>query len=163
MKASVKVVGMVAGGREHVVASVSKGDPVLLLPEPDNAYDPNAIAVYTAPIGTFNDDVVSSVTDPARIGHVSDADRRLLIDRQAGYIPRDVASRYRLPPVGIIGYVAAVRFAPPEYVDGPQGLEPGPARVAGLDVTAWWPADRNTSTLDDEIDQPTAPTREGPR
>lgn len=136
MRANIKVVGMKAGGREHVVAHVSTGDPVLLVPEPTNPHDPNAIAVYTAPRGTLQqpDALVSSITDEDRVGHVAAEDRVLLMDRQAGYVPRTLAAEMTLPPDGIVGYVSQVRFTPPEYDrDGKRA----PARVAGFDVAAW--------------------------
>lgn len=136
MRASVKVVGMKAGGREHIAAHVREGDPVLLVPEPDNPHDRFAIRVYTTPRATLNGEVVSSILDPAGIGAVSDEDRTLLMDRQAGYVPRDVACQIDLPAGGIVGYVSGVRWHPPEYDQYGREREP---RVAGFDVTAEWP------------------------
>jgi hypothetical protein len=46
--ATVKVVGMLAGDRMHIVKDVSHGDPVLLAREPDNPHDSNAIGVWNA-------------------------------------------------------------------------------------------------------------------
>lgn len=133
--ATCKVVGMVAGGRQHIVASVGLDDPVLLIPEPDNAYDPNAVAVYTAPRTALlhPEALVSSLRDPAGGGTVHERDRALLIDRQAGYLPRDLAARLDLPAKGIVGYVAEVRWAPTEYDRQGRPTEPRPA---GFDVVA---------------------------
>ena len=117
--ATVKLVGQKAGGREHIVATAGYGDPVLLLPEPDNPHDPNAIAVYTAPRHTIihPDQLRSSLTDPDAVGHLSDDDRRMLLDRQAGYVGRNVAARLALPPDGIVGFVSEIRYAPEDTHD----------------------------------------------
>jgi hypothetical protein len=141
MKAAVKVVGQVAGGREHVVAYAFTNDPVLLVPEPDNAYDPNAVAVYTAPRAHLQDPdlLVSCFTDPAGVGSVSKADRWLLMDRQAGYLPREFAARVQLPPEGIVGFISQLRYAPPEYVQTAAAYRQAEPRVAGFDVTADFP------------------------
>ena len=155
MIVTTKVVGMVAGGRQHVVACTREGDPVLLLPEPTNPYDAHAIAVYTAPRDALIGDVVSSIKDSQHVGTLDDDDRRLLIDRQAGYVPAPVASQLTLPASGVVGYVSAVRWAPPEY--DAQGREREP-RVAGCDVTFWrdtTPAEHAVgSTIDDELETP---------
>jgi hypothetical protein len=155
MNAASKVVGMRAGGREHIVATVAHSDPVLLVPEPDNPHDPHAIAVYTAPRSALSDPVVSSVKD-GRYGVVSDRDRRVLMDRQAGYLPRGFAATLRLPADGVVGYVSAVRYAPPEYVQNPAvagDFEPSPPRVAGFDVTARWPRDVHDDAIAAAIDR----------
>lgn len=115
MIANVKLVGQVAGEREHIVAHSSIGDPVLAVPEPTNAYDRNAIAVYTAPIGTLAHDIVSSTTDEERgVGTIHPNDRRLMMDRQAGYVPAGLASRLDLPAEGLVGYITEVRYKPNE-------------------------------------------------
>lgn len=125
---------MQAGGRMHVVAYVAEGDPALLVPQPDNEYDPHAVAVYTAPRGALVGPVVSSVKDPDHVGEISDEDRRLLMDRQAGYVPKELARQLAVPSSGIVGYVSAVRWHPPEY---DRYGEPLPPHPAGFDVTAW--------------------------
>lgn len=137
MKATVKVCGMVAGGREDVIAHVGEGWPVLLIPDPDNPYDANAIAVYVAPRHklTRPEELVSSVDDPDGIGHVHRGDRRQF--RQVGYVPRGAAAQFRLPAEGIVGWVSTVRDAPAEY-DGAGHLLP--PRTIGVDVTAQFPA-----------------------
>lgn len=148
MKATVRVVGMKAGGRQHVVAYVGRGDPVLLVPEPTNPHDRHAIAVYTAQRAALlhPDRLVSSLRDPDRIGHLDPADRALLLDRQAGYLPRDVAATLRLPPGGIVGYVSHVRHEPPTYDRSGRETPPTPA---GFDVTADFPA-----PIDPDLDGP---------
>lgn len=135
MKVACKVVGMKAGGREDVVADARCGDPVLLVPEPDNPYDPHAVAVYTAPSSRLRHRVVSSVVDPDRIGYIHAHDRRTLLMRQAGYLPRGIAERLDLPAEGIVGWVSACRHGPTEYNLFGEPEEP----VVGLDVTAWLP------------------------
>ena len=138
MKASVRVVGMKAGGRQHVVAYVNPHDPVLLIPEPSNPYDRHAIAVYTAQRSALlhPDRLISSLRSDDGAGFVDPADRALLLDRQAGYLPRDVAATLRLPPDGIVGYVSAVRYAPATY---DRRGRPNPPDPAGFDVTANFP------------------------
>lgn len=134
--ATVKLVGQKAGGREHIVATAGYGDPVLLLPEPDNPHDPNAIAVHTAPRHTIihPDELRSSLTDPDAVGHLSADDRRMILDRQAGYVGRNVAARLALPPDGIVGFVSEIRYAPTDYdLYGEPRHEPV---VAGFDVAA---------------------------
>lgn len=116
MKVTVKLVGQKAGGREHVVAQASEGDPVLLVAEPDNKFDPHAVAVYTLPAGLLTG------------GGLSEDDRRLMMDRQAGYLPADVAARLTMPDGGIAGRVHNVRWHPPGH---PQEGTP-----AGFDVLA---------------------------
>lgn len=149
MIVTVKVVGMVAGGRQHVVAHTREGDPVLLIPELDNAYDPNAIAVYTAPRAVLVGDVVSSIKDPRHLGTLDEEDRRLLIDRQAGYVPAEVAKQLRLDLGGVVGYVSRVRWAPPEYDARGREREP---RVAGFDVTFWRDTTKEEDVVGDTID-----------
>ena len=137
-RAAIRVVGMRAGGREHIVASVSEGDPVLVVPEPENPYDRHALAVYTAPRSALlrPDRLVSSAKAADGIGQVDDDDRLLLMDRQAGYLPRDVASTLRLPDRGIVGWVSAVRHPPALYNLAGEAVEQPPA---GFDVCADWP------------------------
>ena len=139
MKAAVRVVGMKAGGRQHVVAYVNLHDPVLLVPQPDNPHDRHAIAVYTAQRRAllYPDLLVSSLTDPMGVGQIHSDDRALLMDRQAGYLPRDVAATLRLPADGLVGYVSAVRYEPPTYDRHGRQDPPTPA---GFDVTANFPA-----------------------
>lgn len=150
MKAASKVVGMKAGGREHIVAHSREGDPVLLVPEPTNRFDPNAIAVYTAPRAALRHPVVSSVNDGVEhVGMVDEEDRLLLMDRQAGYIPKELASQLDLPPQGIVGWVSQVRWHPPEIDRKGQPAEP---RVAGFDVTAWFTR-RDDAEISAAIDQ----------
>jgi len=110
---AIAVVGQVAGQRTHVVAQTSEGDPVLLVPEPDNPHDPFAVAVYTAPAGALRHPVVFSADDDlGKFGFVHDEDRLLLMDRQAGYISRTLAARMMMPPTGMVGRVSQVRFTP---------------------------------------------------
>jgi hypothetical protein len=135
----VKLVGQVAGGREHIVAQASHGDPVLLVPEPTNEYDPNAVAVFTMPRTALEHPEVlhSSLRDPAGVGIIHDDDRRTMMDRQAGYLPRDFAVRLSLPPEGVVGFVSEIRHAPTEVVYDRNGRESiAPPRVAGFDITA---------------------------
>lgn len=61
-----KVAGVTYEGRQEHIARMSAGLPVQLKPEPDNPYDPNAIAVY---VGIDWEDVP-----------------------KAGYIPREFAA-----------------------------------------------------------------------
>lgn len=138
MRATSRVVGMVAGGREHIVARVQHGDPVLLLPEPDNPYDRHAVAVYTTPRQLLAEPVVSSVKSPPA-GTISAQDRRTMLDRQAGYLPRDVAARLDLPRTGAVGWVSQVRYAPAETRFDHHGntVPTDDPRPAGFDVTAW--------------------------
>jgi hypothetical protein len=151
VRAAVKVVGMVAGERQHIVAYAMVGDPVLLVPQPDNPHDPNAIAVYTCPRSALTEPVVSSLREEvAHVGIVGDADRALLLDRQAGYVPRTFAATVALPPKGIVGYVSDVRWSPPEY--GPDGTELE-RRVAGFDVMAAWPR-RPDPSIDVDLEAP---------
>lgn len=106
--ASIAVVGMVAGGRMHIVQTVDVGDPVLLVHEPDNEYDPNAVAVHTAPAATLE----TEWRGEHAASLLSDADRRLLMDRQAGYLPRGVAAKLWLPEKGVLTEVGYVRHHP---------------------------------------------------
>lgn len=135
-----RLVGQVAGGREHIVARAHVDDPVLLVPEPDNPHDPHAVAVYHAPrAALLNPKVLrSSVKDPDGVGHVDPTDRLLFLDRQAGYLPREVAAAIRpLPEGGIVGVVWNVRHAPTEWTIDQDGYpEPLPPKVAGFDIAA---------------------------
>jgi len=138
VKAAIRIVGMVAGGREHLAAGVDVGDPALLVPEPDNPHDPNAVRVHIAPFEALRQPyrVSSSITDPDRVGSIDDEDLPLLLERHVGYVPRDFAAQLEVPAGGIVGYVSRIRHAPPEYLSGGR---PAPPRVVGFDVTAWWP------------------------
>lgn len=122
MRASVPVVGMVAGGRENIVFTARVGDPVLAVHDRSNAHDPNAIAVYTAPASILED----ATYDQGR-WLLSRRDRRVLADRQAGYLPARTAARLELGPHGTVGIITNVRLHPDTEV------------VAGFDVTADWP------------------------
>lgn len=140
MRASSRVVGMVAGERQHVVSQISTHDPVLLKPEPTNQHDPHAIAVYTAPRRTLMhpDDLVSSVADPP--GKMHPEDLALILDRQAGYIPKELAARLDLPLDGIVGWISTVRYKPPDdrITRAGQSISEGDYTPAGFDVTAWF-------------------------
>lgn len=122
MQASVAVVGMRAGGREHVVAHVATGDPVLVVPEPDNPHDPNALAVHTTPASALRD---SQWTEHGWA--LGPEDRRTMMDRQAGYVPAKLAARLQLPVDGLTGEVGTVRY------------DPDTGTPAGFDVVADWP------------------------
>lgn len=43
-----KVTGVTYEGRQSILATLQGGEAVMLKPEPDNPYDPNAIAVWVA-------------------------------------------------------------------------------------------------------------------
>lgn len=62
-----KVAGVTFEGRQDIIAKLSGTEPCRIVPEPENAYDPNALAVQVAIL-------------PGEIQHV-------------GYIPRDLASQ----------------------------------------------------------------------
>lgn len=134
---TVAVVGMVAGGRLHIVAQASANDPVLLLPEPDNPHDRYAVAVYTMPADLVTEPLVSSVQAQGP-GTMGDRDRQTILDRQAGYVPAKVAATLELPPDGVVGWVSQVRHRPSEYISTPDGFAGRTAEpVVGFDVTAW--------------------------
>jgi len=61
----IKVTGVTFEGRQLVLAEIAAGAPVMLMPEPENPFDKNAIAVW-----------------------VSDRSAA----RQIGYVPRDLAA-----------------------------------------------------------------------
>lgn len=133
---AIKIVGMKAGGREHIVKDCRINHPALLVPEPANRYDPHAIAVYTAPTEMLASPevMVSSVTANDHVGFLTSEDRALLMSRQVGYVPKDMAAKLKLPKTGLVGYVSNVRVAPTEYLrDGSLA----PETVAGIDVTVW--------------------------
>lgn len=140
MKATTKVVGMVAGERQHVVAEVSEGDPVLLKPEPSNSHDPNAVAVYTMPWRHLTGPVISSVNDHAgRVGSINGNDRITMLAGQAGYLPKELAARIDLPADGVVGWVATVRYKPAnDWIDSQGHSHSQTSKTpAGFDVTAW--------------------------
>lgn len=62
---NIRVVGVTYEGRQAKIAGLLLSDPVRIVPEPDNPYDPNALAVHVAHEG--------------KVEHV-------------GYIPRDMAA-----------------------------------------------------------------------
>lgn len=130
----VAVVGMVAGGRQHVVAYVRPGDVALLMPEPSNPFDEHAVAVYVAPRDALRNPPDRDGTY-ARRGITGDdldpTDRALLLDRQAGYIPAKIACRidHLIPNGGLVVRVTDVRWHPEETIDGHRV-------AAGLDVEA---------------------------
>lgn len=130
----VAVVGMKAGGRQHVAAYVRIGDVALLMPEPTNPYDPNAVAVYVAPRGALrNPPDVDGTYARSGIGadRLDPTDRALLLDRQVGYLPAAVSERVAatIANDGLVTRVTDVRWHPDETVDGHRV-------VAGLDVEA---------------------------
>lgn len=123
-----RAVGMVAGERLHIVRDIAVGDPVLVMPDAYGAatgrdhHDPTALALFTAPAT-----VLASPAAP------TPSDRRLLMDRHAGYVGAQVAARWALPDRGVMGTVAEVRH-PPEW-------EPGADTPVGFDVTVKLPTD----------------------
>jgi len=98
VKVRIALVGQKAGGRMHIASQASEGDPVLLVPEPDNPHDPDAVAVYTAP--------------RSLVPWLDAGDRKILMDRQTGYISRHLAARLDLPSEGVFGRVVNVRWLP---------------------------------------------------
>lgn len=130
----IAVVGMKAGGRQHVAAYVRTGDVAVLMPEPSNPFDENAIAVYVAPRDALRNPPDRN-GEYARRGITGDdldpTDRALLLDRQVGYLPAGVACRlaHLIPNGGLVVRVTDVRWHPDETVDGYRV-------VAGLDVEA---------------------------
>lgn len=128
-----RVVGMVAGGRQHIVAYLAWDDPVLLIPEPGNPYDPNAVAVWVAPAHWVTHPVVSSVTDPEHVGQVHPDDRGSF--EQVGYLARDLAGTLALPSAALVGWVCHIRHKPDTTYD--RLGRPDPRVVAGIDVAAW--------------------------
>lgn len=74
-----KIVGIVAGGRQKEAAALKVGGIVHVVPEPDNAYDPNAVLVQ----------FVTGV--------------------KIGYIAKEIASKLVLPKAGVEAEVTAVR------------------------------------------------------
>lgn len=147
---AIRIVGMQAGGRQHIVKDCRIKHPAMLIPEPDNAYDPNAIAVYSTPTHLLTEPglIVSSVADPDRVGSISKTDRETMLERQVGYVPKEIAARLNLPVRGVVGWVSNVRVAPPEYLlDGSLS----PEVVVGLDVTAWIEGDAQPPEGPDRI------------
>lgn len=118
-----KVVGMEAGGRQHIVADVSHHDPVFIVPEPDNPYDSNALAVYTAPMASIQHrDRLKSAQSLPPAGDIHPEDLEGLLERQAGYVPAALAKNLKVPVGGVVGYVGAVRTHP-EGDDTPVGFD----------------------------------------
>ena len=139
-RAAIALVGQRAGGREDVVEATSWGDPVLVVPEPDNAVDPNAVAVYTIPARDLTGPIVSSVRDRDGRGSISAADRARM--RQAGYLPAGVAATLAdaIPADGIVGWAANLRYRPTDaYAVDESGAVDYDPQVAGFDVVADWP------------------------
>lgn len=136
--AAVRVVGMVAGGRQAVVAHVTNDDPVLLIPEPDNPADENAVAVWVAPRHwiAHPDALRSSIRDDAGRGSVHPDDRSAF--RQAGYLPATVAADLALPGE-VVGVVWRIRHSPETTYDVFGQVH---QRVAGFDVCARLPQRR---------------------
>ena len=48
-----KVAGVTFEGRQAYIAKLSGGEPCRIVPEPDNKYDPNALAVHVSHNGTI--------------------------------------------------------------------------------------------------------------
>lgn len=119
------VVGMKAGGREHIAAYVRIGDVALLMPEPTNPHDPNAVAVHVAPRSAMRS-AAREGTDGDRLDPV---DRSLLMDRQVGYLPRGLAARIAptLGNGGLVTTVTNIRWHPDDTIGRTRA-------AAGLDV-----------------------------
>jgi hypothetical protein len=64
-----RVAGVTFDGRQEIIGMMHGNEDVMLIPEPDNKYDENAIAVWVA--------------FPTESGHEK---------AQIGYLPRDVAA-----------------------------------------------------------------------
>lgn len=80
----VKVAGVTFDNRQAVIAQLAGGEPVKIVPEPDNRYDPNALAIHVALPGNG-------------IQHI-------------GYVPRDLAADFAplLDGEAVIGRVSEV-------------------------------------------------------
>ena len=79
-----RVAGVTYEGRQEHLARLLGNEPVRLVPEPTNKYDPNAIAVHIAvPIS-----IDRQAADPNGISHVVPETEVL----HCGYIPRELAA-----------------------------------------------------------------------
>ena len=76
----VKVAGVTFEGRQGIISMLTGKEPVKIVPEPDNQYDPNALAVW-----------VNRGGELARVG----------------YVPRDLAATFAplLEGEGILGKI----------------------------------------------------------
>lgn len=122
--AFVNVAGVTFEGRQRVVRSLRSGDPLLFVPEPDNPFDPGAIAVLTL--------------DGASVGYVPRdcpvafaARRKPGGDREEGEAPPPRA------PAGIT--LGHVQSAGPARVDGPHAPASAPAAAPWGVVAACYP------------------------
>lgn len=79
----VKVAGVTYEGRQEVIASLAGYEPVKVVPEPENRYDPNALAIHVSVGGEV---------------------------RHIGYVPRDLAATFAplLEGEAVMGRVAEI-------------------------------------------------------
>lgn len=82
-----KVAGTTYEGRQEYLARLTGKEPVRLIPEPDNPYDPNAIAVY---VSVHKDNLVEMIDRGEFHDNIAnDALQYELL--HCGYIPRELA------------------------------------------------------------------------
>lgn len=84
---NVRVAGVSFDGRQEYIARLIGNEPCRLEPEPDNKFDPNAIAVKVAP-NILNPEPLDAY-DP---NHVQDQQHTPLI-WHIGYLPKEIAAQ----------------------------------------------------------------------
>lgn len=90
-RALLKVVGQSIGNRMHIANYVEAGDAAILIREPDNKYDSNAIGVHHLPYVSDDYDEMMRIAQDRQVGFVSKECAEVL----APVVPHVVFGRFR--------------------------------------------------------------------
>jgi hypothetical protein len=84
---NIRVAGVTYENRQSHLAKLTGNEPVRLIPEPTNEYDPNAIAVHIA----VKEDHLVEMIENGEITDTVHNDALQTVVRHCGYIPRELA------------------------------------------------------------------------
>lgn len=122
----IKVAGVTHDGRQAKIQRLSGAEPVRIVPEPNNAYDPNALAIH---VSLMPPEIIQAGYDPNGINAGNPVQPVIL---HVGYIPREFAER--LAPI-LEGESLDVSIAKIPYYRGVYGLRLRVELPDGVDTT----------------------------
>ena len=126
---TIKVAGVTYEGRQGKIQRLTGVEPVRIVPEPDNAYDPNALAIH---VSLMPPEMIEAAQRQPELMNPDDPIKPEIL--HVGYIPAEFAAR--LAPI-LDGESLDVRIVEIPYYRG----------IYGLRVTVELPDDVDTTGL----------------